>query len=354
MISMPINDSIAHAPGAAQRPLYQHRSLILIVLAYAAIALAVNRHYPMRENTGTLLIGYASTAIVIPLFALCGYLLFVMLALRPVHLSRFLLEGARLHLHRQRLLHALPVLLLMPLFASSFTILRVAIPLIHPYAWDSRLAAWDLLLHGGVQPWHWLQGLLAHPLLTAIVNYLYHLWFFVMFAVLGLLTFSMARPQLRMQFLLSFVLSWILLGTVLATLCSSVGPCYYGYLVPGHDPYAPLMSYLHSADARIPILALDVQAMLWDGYQDKAYSAKLGISAMPSMHVATAVLLALWGWQCGRRAGIALTLFALAIMVGSVHLGWHYALDGYVGAAGAYVIWRTVGALLAREHSHDR
>ncbi len=35
-------------------------------------------------------------------------------------------------------------------------------------------------------------------------------------------------------------------------------------------------------------------------------------------------------------------------MVGSVHLGWHYALDGYVGAAGAYAVWRAVGALQSR------
>jgi hypothetical protein len=35
-------------------------------------------------------------------------------------------------------------------------------------------------------------------------------------------------------------------------------------------------------------------------------------------------------------------------MIGSVHLGWHYALDGYVGAACALVIWFAVGWLLDR------
>ena len=69
---------------------------------------------------------------------------------------------------------------------------------------------------------------------------------------------------------------------------------------------------------------------------------------MPSMHVATSVLLALFGWRHSRQAGIALTVYAALIMVGSVHLGWHYALDGYVGGLGALVVWWLVGRLLGR------
>ena len=31
---------------------------------------------------------------------------------------------------------------------------------------------------------------------------------------------------------------------------------------------------------------------------------------------------------------------------GDVHLGWHYALDGYAGAAGAALVWHAVGRML--------
>ena len=93
----------------------------------------------------------------------------------------------------------------------------------------------------------------------------------------------------------------------------------------------------------VPVWALDVQQMLWDNYQNNKVGMGSGISAMPSMHVATATLMALFGWQYSRIAGIVLTLYALVIFIGSVHLGWHYALDGYVGALGAALVWWLVG-----------
>jgi membrane-associated phospholipid phosphatase len=66
------------------------------------------------------------------------------------------------------------------------------------------------------------------------------------------------------------------------------------------------------------------------------------------MHVASSVLLALLGWRLGRTVGIVLTVFAVLIQIGSVHLGWHYAIDGYIGALGAWLIWSFCGKLLQR------
>ena len=89
--------------------------------------------------------------------------------------------------------------------------------------------------------------------------------------------------------------------------------------------------------------------MLWDAY-GAGHGVRLGsgISAMPSMHVASSVLFFLLARRVGRAAGWAFGIFALLIFVGSVHLAWHYALDGYVGAAGALLLWRAVGWALSR------
>jgi membrane-associated phospholipid phosphatase len=70
-----------------------------------------------------------------------------------------------------------------------------------------------------------------------------------------------------------------------------------------------------------------------------------GISAMPSMHVAMAVLFALVGWKTNRGLGALLTIYAILIQIGSVHLGWHYAVDGYASAAAVSSLWLVVGRL---------
>jgi hypothetical protein len=64
------------------------------------------------------------------------------------------------------------------------------------------------------------------------------------------------------------------------------------------------------------------------------------------MHVAMATLFALLCWRVRRWLGVIMTIFALVIMIGSVHLAWHYAIDGYVGASGILLIWCLVGRLV--------
>jgi len=322
-----------------------HRWLALAVAVHALAAVAIRARYQSGAGLGTLLAGYASSLLVGPLFALAGYALYVMLFIRPRLLLRHLGQELRGYLSRERVLFALPAMLLLSVFAGSFTELKAAVPLVQPFALDRRLAELDLALHGGVAPWIWLQTVFGHPLATAALNLAYHLWFFIMFALMYWLVFSKERAALRMQFLFSFVLSWGLLGNVLAVLMSSAGPCYYGYVLDGPSPYAAQMQALYQADRELPLLALRVQELLWQDYRHGSSVSGMAISAMPSMHVASSVMMALAGWRLNRAAGIALSVFALLIMAGSVHLGWHYAVDGYVGAIGAALLWKLTGWL---------
>ena len=332
-----------------QHPIFavlkEHSLLLSIVGAHFLAALVLCWKYPAKYQQSLQLPSYLLTLSLGICFALCGFTLYVMIFKRPDRLLHFLRQELKRHLTSHRLLYALPVLGMMPLFASSFTVLKAAIPLYQSFAWDARFMHIDQALHGGVLPWVLLQHVLGHPLITAFINFVYHLWFFIMLGAIYWLAFAMEVRRLRMQFVLSFVLSWILLGNVVAMLLSSAGPCYYAHVVGGPDPYAPLMSYLHGANHDWPIWALDVQDMLWKEFSAGSGTNALSISAMPSMHVGTAVLLALLGWRLNRLAGVLLTTFAALIMIGSVHLGWHYAVDGYVSGLGAILIWNLVGRL---------
>ena len=40
--------------------------------------------------------------------------------------------------------------------------------------------------------------------------------------------------------------------------------------------------------------------------------------------------------------------YALVIWIGSIHLGWHYAVDGLVSIALTIVIWKLMGKLADR------
>jgi len=237
--------------------------------------------------------------------------------------------------------HALIIFL--PLMIT-FTALKEAIPVLNPFSWDSTFAAWDRAVHAGVLPHDILQPILGFPAVTAAINLVYNLWFFVMFFCLFWQAFAARTSELRLQFLLAFAFSWFVAGNLLAVVFSSAGPCFYGRLGLAPDLYAGHMDYLHAASKVWPVWALEVQDMLWNSYATGDGLVK-GISAMPSVHVTTSTVMMLLGWRVSRLAGIAFTAFFAVILIGSVHLAWHYAVDGYAGILLALLFWYAAGSL---------
>jgi hypothetical protein len=221
------------------------------------------------------------------------------------------------------------------------------IPHLQAFSWDREFAAIDRWLHAGVHPWRLVHPLLATPWITALLDRLYALWIPLSAAVL-IWQACGSRPFERARFFLSYATVYVLLGTVLAIGLSSAGPCYYGRVTGEPDPYRPLMSYLWSVHAETPLLSLQAQEVLWGYYLERRHVPFLSISAMPSVHVAIAVLFALTGWQTGRAIGVILGIYAVIVLLGSVHLGWHYAVDGYFAAAATIAIWVACGAATRR------
>jgi hypothetical protein len=260
----------------------------------------------------------------------------------------------RFYFRPERVLGALLFLLMLVPFMSAFTSWKRAIPTFRPFTFDGPFTAAARAMNGGLLEWQWLQPALGHPLVTLAIDRIYVGWY----AVVTIFTVWQAwspRRDLRSRYLLALVLCWILLGTGVAALWPAAGPVYYGLVHGGPDPYAPLMSYLHGVDARYHLWALELQDLLRNGYLHPEHARMYeGIAAMPSLHVALPVLFTIVAWRTHRLLGAGFLVFALLIFLGSIHLGWHYALDGYVSMIGVLGIWALTGIRLRKNPGAER
>ncbi len=316
--------------------------VLAFVLIAAAVLVTVGRDYePVNKY---YLLAAALPPFAAVAFVVLGHFIYHAVHVRPFRPSALFRDIVRDDkLRVQRLLYALVPILLILLFKSAFTALKTAIPYIQPFAHDVVLMEIDRALHFGQHPWEWLQPILGYAPVTSAISLLYKFWFGFIYFFFFWQAFSMTDPVLRMRYLLSYVLSWSLLGSLAAIGLSSAGPCYFGLVTGGPDPYAPLLHYLGEADQSFRNWSLIAQDYLWQNYQSGGVDAASGISAMPSVHVAIATLQALLGWHISRKMGWLTTAYCAVVMIGSVHLGWHYAIDGYVSILAVVAIWKGVG-----------
>ena len=156
------------------------------------------------------------------------------------------------------------------------------------------------------------------------------------------------RP-IRSQFLWTYVITWTLLGNVVAYFFMSGGPTFYERIT-GSDRFTVLTSYLSQ---QAP-MTNEIRDWLWTNYASGLAGSATGISAFPSLHLALATLFVIQAWHFDRRLGFVLGAFCAVIQIGSVHLGWHYAIDGYFSIIATMLIWKATGWVLARGPNEAR
>ena len=192
--------------------------------------------------------------------------------------------------------------------------LKVMMPYAVGFWADPLLAELDGKLFGG-DPW-----VLLHTLPLQLIDRIYLTWGVFCAGIAIALSFA---PNDRRK------------DRCLTAYFLTVASCALGqYLLPSAGPVFYEAVGYGTRFAELPVLPW-VQATadyLWSTYASPGFRVGAGISAFPSLHVAGALWIAL----VVRAYTPALQLIGwsywLTILIGSVYLGWHYALDGIAGS----------------------
>lgn len=342
--------------AAARAAVREHRALLLLVLGAVLAGFAAERLLGFTGMARSLWYrpSFRYFLIVIPIPPLFAFPFLRLRARGP--------DGARLpglpgwraawvafrrdYLRIERVVGALLAGAAVPLVINLYGQWKLRIPRIQPFAWDEAFAAADRVMHFGRHPWEWLQPVLGHPLITSSLDLVYYTWLPLVGLVCAWQAWS-PRREARLRFFLVFTVVWVVLGNLMATLVSSAGPCYWDELGLGPNPYAGLFAYHEAVRETYPLGTAFVQEALWSVYLgERPGSPYLGISAMPSIHVAMPTLYALAARATSPRLAAAFAGYAGLILLGSVHLGWHYAIDGYFSVVAVVAFWKLSGWLV--------
>lgn len=256
---------------------------------------------------------------------------------RPAHPIAYLWTHDFGPEYRARLKQAAPILLAAIIFLPTFSAIKSAIPLFQDYRWDQSFIDLDRMIHG-TDAWRLLQPALGFPVVTFLISTLYQLWILLIYMGTIYVALHVGDRELRLRYFKAFFAIWTVNGVLLAIAFASVGPCFAGALLGNHH-FADQMDYLHRANAQWPILSLEVQQQLIEWHSRGSAELGRGISAMPSMHVSLAFLFFLGARRINRTMGIVFGLYAAAILIGSVHLAYHYAVDGYLSIVTTLLLW---------------
>lgn len=236
------------------------------------------------------------------------------------------------------------------LTTTVFGVFKQTVVAARGFPFDPLLARMDRIMFGGAEPWEVTHALFGALGPTLVIDRLYSFWFLLV-GTLPMLAAVLARTKRRRtQLVLAWMLAWILIATLGAWSLGSAGPCYYPSLVGPDQSFAALGQRLaaladEAAARGSGIDAVRYQRMLLDAYQSRTPIVAGGISAMPSMHVAFATLMVLAARTLVPVLHYPAMLYLAAIWIGSIHLGWHYAVDGPVAVLAMLGVWRLSGWL---------
>jgi len=194
-----------------------------------------------------------------------------------------------------------------------------------PFWADPLLARFDRALFLGHDPSSLLSWLNTIPMAI-----FYHRAWFAMMIVTLMVVLSRPPSPTKSAVMLTYFLLWSVAGPAIHVLLPAAGPVFFERLGYGSN----------FAGIPLPDEMVKMVDYLWRCYTTGRFGAGSGISAMPSLHIATTVWMVLAIHALARRWTWAMAAPALLIFLLSMSLGWHYAADGVVGGLVTIAIFR--------------
>ncbi|PMM18497.1 hypothetical protein BCT04_05000 [Vibrio breoganii] len=265
--------------------------------------------------------------------------------------------------NKKQITHAVFLVFLVTVNSSIYTSFKGIIPKINEFSYDLPLAHIDRFIHFGIDPWEITHFIFSTPEWSMLISLFYTIWLFAFWWFVCAIIFSSKGFEIKLMIISGFNFTWIINGSILALIFSSAGPCFLEYVVSSteSDFFDGLMGilqeqrlYFESKGYWFGVPATLMQDILWAAYLEDRTEIGAGISAFPSMHVSICMYMWLVTKEYFKVFSNGLLIFLIIIFLGSVHLGWHYAIDGYVSIITTLIIWFFTKKIFGRSVSCDK
>lgn len=211
------------------------------------------------------------------------------------------------------------------------------------YEWDPVFAEWDRRLHFGRYPHEYLVPLVGRFWeVSKALDLAYVLWLPAISLATGYCLYCERDLRRRLQYLWAYVLTFTIVGGVFANLFASTGPLFWREFypdVPIPDSYADLIAHLDAVNQKGKIIFYSARHWLVSWTKDDVMISFNALSAMPSLHNGTMLLLALYFRPISRIVFRVVVVLAALIFIATVYSGIHYAIDAYFAYALVAVLW---------------
>ena len=236
----------------------------------------------------------------------------------------------RRYLNWRRLAEILRTLIVLKLVLLIYCNIKQAIPFINGHLYDEQLLRLDTIFHFGVNPNLLLVRLCGDNMISFFFDGCYAAWYVIKPFVLAYFL-AVAGFELRSRFFGAYFSMWIV-GGIMALLLPSLGPIY---VKPEwfESLNCPLASFLQQ------MLITHYRQALADPGSYRVFIYE-GIAAFPSLHVGIVALFSFFLFERVAVAGWLMCGYTVIVLLGSVLLGWHYAVDGYVAILMAFLLFR--------------